>query len=225
MCTIVDMQLFLWHHTWGIITDPMIINQCRRVLRARPWFEFWIQDPVICWSNVRISRSQCRLENRWWESMICSILQTIHHDYIPREWWVLIWLPNKTDKIELIVQKLTELWVERIYFTPMIRSVLKNFSRPQRISTIARESVEQSRRWTIPDIQCISNAQHIISSWTMLDTDQNTPDWLQKRLIVWPEWWFDDREKAQCSHFYHASTPILRTETAAIVAWRLRWNA
>ena len=56
-------------------------------------------------------------------------------------------LPNKMDKAELIVQKLSEIGIRRIVFRPAARSVLRELApkKLERLDLIAREAVEQSR--------------------------------------------------------------------------------
>jgi len=56
-------------------------------------------------------------------------------------------LPNKFEKIELIVQKCTEIGVEHLIFFPAKHSVLKEISasKMERLEKISLEAVEQSR--------------------------------------------------------------------------------
>ncbi|MBO4516461.1 RNA methyltransferase [bacterium] len=56
-------------------------------------------------------------------------------------------MSNKRDKIELIVQKLSEIGIKHIYFWPSERSVIKewNEKKAERLNKIAKEAIEQSR--------------------------------------------------------------------------------
>jgi len=56
-------------------------------------------------------------------------------------------MPNKREKAELIVQKLSEIGVDEIAFWPAERSVIKqrNEKKADRLHKIAKEAVEQSR--------------------------------------------------------------------------------
>jgi 16S rRNA (uracil1498-N3)-methyltransferase len=55
-------------------------------------------------------------------------------------------MPNKRDKAEMIVQKLTEIGINFIVFWPSERSVIRdiNTSKMERLEKISKEAVEQS---------------------------------------------------------------------------------
>lgn len=59
---------------------------------------------------------------------------------------MLVAMPNRWDKAELIVQKLSEIGVACIGFWPAHRSVIKqnNHAKMERLSKIAQEATEQS---------------------------------------------------------------------------------
>ena len=63
-------------------------------------------------------------------------------------------MPNKWDKVELIVQKLTECGLDQIVFWPSERSVIKERSpkKEERLHKIIKEAVEQSRGWKVPNL-------------------------------------------------------------------------
>jgi len=72
-----------------------------------------------------------------------------------REVTMLIAMPNKREKAELIVQKLSEIGVSEIVFRPAERSVLRAESRKnkaERLYKIAREATEQSWGVRVPRI-------------------------------------------------------------------------
>ena len=60
---------------------------------------------------------------------------------------MIIAMPNKWDKIELIVQKLTECGVDQLLFWASERSVIKEWNpkKEERLHKIIKEAVEQSR--------------------------------------------------------------------------------
>ena len=60
---------------------------------------------------------------------------------------MLIAMPNKREKAELIVQKLTEIGVQNIYFWSSERSVIRqwNEKKSERLDKISHEALEQSR--------------------------------------------------------------------------------
>jgi RsmE family RNA methyltransferase len=56
-------------------------------------------------------------------------------------------MPNKREKAELIVQKLTEIGVKNIYFRVSEHSIIRqrNEKKAERLDKISHEAVEQSR--------------------------------------------------------------------------------
>jgi 16S rRNA U1498 N3-methylase RsmE len=56
-------------------------------------------------------------------------------------------MPNKRSKAELITQKLSELWINNIYFRPAERSIIKQTKdkKIERLIKISQEATEQSR--------------------------------------------------------------------------------
>jgi RsmE family RNA methyltransferase len=60
---------------------------------------------------------------------------------------MIIAMPNKRDKIELIIQKLTECGLNQIIFWPSERSILREWNpkKEERLHKIIEEAVEQSR--------------------------------------------------------------------------------
>ena len=60
---------------------------------------------------------------------------------------MIIAMPNKWDKAELIVQKLAECGLSQIVFWPSERSIIRerNPKKSERLDKIIKEAVEQSR--------------------------------------------------------------------------------
>jgi 16S rRNA (uracil1498-N3)-methyltransferase len=60
---------------------------------------------------------------------------------------MLIALPNKREKVEFIVQKLSEIGIDKILFRATERSVITQWNerKANRLYKIAKEAVEQSR--------------------------------------------------------------------------------
>ena len=67
---------------------------------------------------------------------------------------MIIAMPNKRDKIELIIQKLSECGLDQIVFWPSERSVIKEWNpkKEERLNKIIQEAVEQSRGRTVPHL-------------------------------------------------------------------------
>ena len=60
---------------------------------------------------------------------------------------MIVSMPNKWEKAELIVQKLSEIGIDKIIFWPSERSIIKerNGKKEERLQKIIKEAVEQSR--------------------------------------------------------------------------------
>ena len=74
---------------------------------------------------------------------------------------MLLALPNKQEKLELIIQKFTEIGIDEIYLWVSERSVLKaiNPNKLQRLSKIMQEATEQSWNRSLPKLSFIEAPQ------------------------------------------------------------------
>lgn len=74
---------------------------------------------------------------------------------------MLLSLPNKQEKLELIIQKFTEIGIDEIYLWASERSVLKsiNPNKLQRLSKIMQEATEQSWNRSLPKLSFIEAPQ------------------------------------------------------------------
>jgi len=65
--------------------------------------------------------------------------------------------------MELIVQKLTEIGINKIYFVPMERSIFKDIKdkKLERFFKIAIEATEQSLGWDLPEIKVFKKISEI----------------------------------------------------------------
>lgn len=103
------MQLFICPnlHLQGqlltIKNHPELVRQLRKVLRAKPGYRFLVQ-------NINAStRYQVLLQDRT-DTQVTAILEaTLTPPLELRKTAMAIALPNKPEKLELIVQKLTEI--------------------------------------------------------------------------------------------------------------------
>jgi len=85
-------------------------------------------------------------------------------------------MPNKRDKIELIVQKLTECGLDQIIFWPSERSVLRerNSKKEERLNKIIKEAVEQSRGRTVPELIFTTNPKALVGDTPLVIFDKHT---------------------------------------------------
>lgn len=227
------MQLFItdFKQNWDkiIISNPEILEQTRKVLRMKIWDKFFVQK-----ENTRY-----QLEISSWDkfSITGKILETILQtkDVSNKNIWIVVAMPNKWSKAELIVQKLSEIWVDEIYFRPSERSVLKDWNNKkwERLQKISQEAVEQSRWWKLPKIEFVKNIFPVLQNkkiivFDMVDQKEIPSYDSQANIIwiVWPEWWFTQKDYENFWKNFDLISlgdTVLRMETASIVwAWSLR---
>ncbi|MEI6774969.1 MAG: RsmE family RNA methyltransferase [bacterium] len=142
------MQLFVTEYkkndTTIIITDSNLLSQLRKVLRASIGDIIWVQSPEPA---VQKTRYEIRIEV-WDNKMVeGTIVSTYHHTTTNAIKTMIVAMPNKWDKVELIVQKLTECGLDQIVFWPSERSIIRewNTKKEERLHKIIKEAVEQSR--------------------------------------------------------------------------------
>jgi 16S rRNA (uracil1498-N3)-methyltransferase len=146
---------------------------------------------------------------------------------------MLIALPNKQEKLELIIQKLTEIWISNIYLWSSERSQLNslNENKIKRIEKIVKEAVEQSRWWTIPKIEVIwdiktlqNKRDFIIFDLPKDNQNKKSIKWNHPLLwVVGPEWWLTENDYKNFpteNKVMSLWESVLRMETAAIIWWR-----
>ncbi len=142
------MQLFIttYRKKADIVTieDIEILSQVRKVLRAKIGDTIWIQDPV---NEAEKIRYEVRINDWNDKALQGTIVSETPHHLEPQQLQMIIAMPNKWDKAELIVQKLSEIGVSHIIFWPSERSVIKerNSKKGERMQKILKEAVEQSR--------------------------------------------------------------------------------
>ncbi len=213
-----------------MIEDESILYQLRNVLRSKIWYSFFVQKKLD---------PKCRYEVKIldWDNkkLIWSVVSIIDRVFFDGFRGMIVAMPNKRDKIEIIVQKLSELSISEIIFWPSDRSVIKNFNTKKydRLNKISKEAVEQSWWWILPEIRFVDQLKSILwnKKFIIFDKKENTIKQLSKAdlvsiyWLVWPEWWLTDKDYQSFGNNFeirHLGNTILRTETAAIVwAWNI----
>lgn len=200
----------------------------------KAWDKFSIQN-----TKDSITRYQTKIIDRKDKILNAEILEKTKLEYSEfhhRTSSMVIAMPNKREKAELIVQKLTEIWIQNIIFRPSQRSVIKvrNHQKGERIQKIAKEATEQSRWYSVPQISFSETLPKLSGDLIIFD---KTPDSILSRKLtpseniiwlIWPEWWLweQDYQKLKSSKYKIVElwNSVLRMETAAIVGWRLLKN-
>lgn len=150
---------------------------------------------------------------------------------------IIVSVPNSSSKAELIVQKLTEIGVDSIYFRNTQRSQWK-FSlekKRERFETIIKEAVEQSRWRSVPSLEIISLLEDIQDIKQLIVCDTLQSPWVCPYMnindlkheedihcLIWPEGWRGSTDYEVIKMFnpflLTLGETVLRMETAAIVA-------
>lgn len=215
-----------------IISNSEVIEQCRKVLRMKLWDVFFVQK-----ENTRL-----QLEFVWQEknSITGKILETVKKENKDNnKISMLIAMPNKWQKLELIVQKLSEIGVRNIYIWSSERSVLKSWNKNkwERLLKISKEAVEQSRWWELPKIEYITDIQKTLEKQNIIIFDKNVDknnNLLLNEInnfvgIVWPEGGLTIKDYENFWKKYLVKSlweTVLRMETASIIwAWILKNEA
>lgn len=131
----------------------------------------------------------------------------------------------KGDRPELVVQKLTELGINRISFYETKRSVVhwdaeRRSKQHERLTRIAREAAMQSRRTFLPRIE-FTTFERMLEQNGMAIAEVGGRDPIDEAvqgILVGPEGGFDREELDYAVPKIGLSRNILRVETAAIVA-------
>lgn len=138
--------------------------------------------------------------------------------------------PVKGDRPEWVVQKLTELGVDRIVPITTRRSVVRwegeRAARSvERLARVAREASAQSRRTRLPEIGPVSSLQELAGlagGHPSLAQPGGEPPTLDHPLIaIGPEGGWDPEELAADRPTVGLGPTVLRAETAALVAGSL----
>jgi 16S rRNA (uracil1498-N3)-methyltransferase len=217
-----------------LFSVPELLSQLRKVLRIKKWDKICVQYSFSEWTT----RHELSINDWTDKDLTGEIISSQTFSFPEKNISMLIAMPNKREKSELIVQKLTEIWVQNIYFWVSEHSILRqwNEKKAERLDKISHEAVEQSRSIQLPEIRFLSEKELVnFVSWK--DVIIANMNWLPfsqlaKNLsnnicgVIWPEWGFSDKD---LSLFKNANivdlwANVLRMETASIVLARLLKN-
>jgi len=134
---------------------------------------------------------------------------------------------TKGDKPELVVQKLTELGVDRIVPFRAARSVVrwddgKAGRQHERLRAVARAACEQSHRCWVPVVEPVAEVADLARRGAVrLDRSHRGPTLDRPVVAVGPEGGWSDEERAALPDVVGLGAHVLRAETAAITAGAL----
>jgi len=138
--------------------------------------------------------------------------------------------PVKGERPEWVVQKLTEVGVDRIVALMTERSVVRwdgarGERMVERLARVARAAAAQSRRAWLPRIEGVSTlgalTQECGPDLALADRGGGTPSTDRPVIVVGPEGGWSEAELAAAPATVGLGPTVLRAETAAVVAGSL----
>ena len=218
-----------------IFSVPDLLSQLRKVLRIKKWDKICVQYSDKEWTTRHELSIQDWTDKDLTGEIISSQIFSISEKNIS----MMIAMPNKREKAELIVQKLTEIWVKSIYFWVSEHSIIRqrNEKKAERLDKISHEAVEQSRRIQLPEIKFLKSENELkdFVDWKniIIANMNGTPYWELAKIesndlcgVIWPEGWFSpkDLKLFDNAEIIDLWDNVLRMETASIVLWWLLKN-
>ena len=218
-----------------LFSVPGLLSQLRKVLRIKKWDKICIQHSSKEWTT----RYELSILDWTDKDLIGDIISSQTFSFSEKNVSMLIAMPNKREKAELIVQKLTEIWVRNIYFRVSEHSIIRqwNDKKAERLDKISHEAVEQSRWIQLPEIKFLKSENELknLVDWkNVIIANMNwIPYWeITKDLendicgVIWPEGWFSpkDLELFDGAKIIDLWENVLRMETAGIILWWILKN-
>lgn len=207
------------------ITSKEHINQICKVLRARVWDEFLFFNGTnfidYKYSLTQISK----------KSLKFSKLEEIKKEEDKSFVNLFVWMPNKLEKLEFIIQKGVEVWVSEFTFFRSERSQKLPLSDNKivRLERILEEALEQSYRNFKPKLN-FADALEFPKDAYFFHTRSGNSKWIfdydfkedKTNIFVGPEGWFSESEISNFENLgykkIHLWNWILRCETCSISA-------
>lgn len=226
------------HVNWNnieLFSVPELLSQLRKVLRIKKWDKICVQYSSKEWTT----RHELSIQDWTDKDLTGEIISSQTFPFHEKSVSMLITMPNKREKAELIVQKLTEIWVHNIYFWVSEHSIIRqwNEKKAERLNKISHEAVEQSRWIQLPEIKFLKSENELkdFVNWkNVIIANMNwLPYWESAKNesndlcgVIWPEGWFSEKDLKlfDGAKIIDLWENVLRMETASIVLWWLLKN-
>lgn len=195
----------------GPVLDPADEHHLRRVLRMADGDALCCSDGHGRWRPVRLGAS------------LQPDGETVDVPAPAPGLCVAVAVP-KGDRPEWLVQKLTEIGIDRIVLMETERSVVRwrgdrAARQLERLRRIAREAAMQSRRCTLPTIEGPLSPSALVGPGTAVAEPGGGPLAVDVTcVLIGPEGGWAPTERASLGPGVGLGATILRTETAAVVA-------
>ena len=218
-----------------VFSVPHLVSQLRKVLRIKKWDKIFIQYA----SNKWTTRHELSIQDWTDKDLTGEIISSQTFSFPEKNISMLIAMPNKREKAELITQKLTEIWVDNIYFWVSEHSIIRqrNDKKAERLDKISHEAVEQSRWIQLPEIKFLKSENELKNFVNWKSITIANMNWLpywelawneSNDLcgVIWPEWWFSPKDLGifNDAKVIDLWENVLRMETASIVLWWILKN-
>ena len=218
-----------------IFSVPELLSQLRKVLRIQKWDKICVQYSNNKWTT----RHELSIQDWTDKNLSGEIISSQTFSFPEKNISMLIAMPNKREKAELITQKLTEIWVHNIYFWVSEHSIIRqrNEKKSKRLDKISHEAIEQSRWIQIPEIKFLKSENELrdFVNWKSIIIANMgwVPYWeLTKNEsnnlcgVIWPEWWFSEKDLKLFDNakIIDLWDNVLRMETASIILWWILKN-
>lgn len=206
------------------IKDKEIHHQLTKVLRQKVWNE------IIFFDGENFSDFVYKIESFDKREITFVLIEEIPKDREESKVILNQSTPNKLDKIELILQKWVEVWVNKFIFFTSERSqkLVISDNKLERLKKIVIEAVEQSWRNIIPEILFEKSIKNWENSYFFHTKSENSitlfdiKPYKEINLYVWPEGGFSEEEVKSFEENWAKRVTlwknILRCETAAITS-------
>jgi 16S rRNA (uracil1498-N3)-methyltransferase len=192
--------------------DSQSQHHLERVLRLRPGTPITVGDGRGMWRLVRFG------------PMLDPFGEIVHEPAPSPETTVACALA-KSDKPDLVVQKLTELGVDRVVFFPATRSVVRwegdrADRHVERLQRVAEAAVMQCRRAWSPNVSYVSDLRSLVGQPGVVRANlagiQLTSN--HTVVLIGPEGGWDPLDGVDAVPSVGFGPNVLRAETAAIAA-------
>ena len=218
-----------------LFSVPDLLSQLRKVLRIKKWDKICVQYSDDKWTT----RYELSIQDRTDKDLTSEIISGQTFSFSKKNISMLIAMPNKREKAELIVQKLTEIWVKNIYFWVSEHSIIRqrNEKKAERLDKISHEAVEQSRWIQLPEIKFLKSENELKNFVDWKNIIIANMNWIPYHEltngesndlcgVIWPEGWFSkkDLKLFDNAKIVDLWKNVLRMETASIVLWWLLKN-
>ena len=138
---------------------PELLSQLRKVLRIKKWDKICVQYS----DNKQTTRYELSIQD-WTDKDLFGEKNSSQTFSFPKKnVSMLIAMPNKREKSELIVQKLTEIGIQNVCFWISEHSIIRqrNEKKAERLDKISHEAVEQSRWIQFPEIKFLKSENEL----------------------------------------------------------------